>query len=95
MDVLSRQKCLMAAAGAVIVMLGLVGCEKMQSSSVGADRAAVAAMAKGQLDVAAGEKGVSAEIRATVHSKRSTLRYAEGADAYSKEIGRASCRERV
>ena len=86
MDAISRQKSLMAAAGAVIAMLGLVGCEKMQGSSTEADRAAVADMVKGQLDAAAGEKGAASEIRTTVHSKLSTQRYAEGVDAYSKVL---------
>lgn len=86
MDALSRQKSLMAATGAVIAMLGLVGCEKLQSSSVEADRAAVAAMAKGQLDVAAAEKGASPEIRTTVRANQSSQRYAEGVGAYSNVL---------
>ena len=86
MDALSRQKSLMAATGAVVALLGLVGCEKMQSSSVEADRAAVVAMVNGELDAAAGEKGASPEIRTTVHSKLSTLRYAQGVEAYSKVL---------
>lgn len=86
MDALTRQKSLMAAAGAVVAMLGLVGCEKLQSSSVEADRAAVAAMVKGQLDAAAAEKGASPEIRTTVRSELSTQRYGEGVDAYTKAL---------
>ncbi len=86
MDALSRQKSLMAATGAVIAMLGLVGCEKLQSSSVEADRAAVAAIAKGQLDAAAAEKGASPAIRTTVRANQSTQRYAEGVVAYSNVL---------
>lgn len=83
MDASTRQRCLMASAGAVVALLGLgvAGCEKLQNASAEPDRVAVDAMAAGKIEDAAAQKGASPAIRATVNSRLSARRYDEGVDS--------------